>query len=312
MKHPANKAARPAFTLVEMLIVISIIGLLAALLFPVFARVREGARATSCNSNLRQLGLAFTQYAQDYGGRFPGTGDAYQPPGNTGACFASTCNGWQAGKGHWVSGVPTQFLAETDPPFAPKKDNNNVINKADVEGGALFSYVKSASTFYCPSDPYGSDKKLSYSMNCALTLLSQTRIRTPADIVLLVDEQGANDGYFWAVNSDGTANGAAFGVSKVSVGKSTDQLTTRHNGGGNLLYVDGHVKFFQFNQFPLDSSPQGLANKWKTAGSPRFHDRAFGKYGSNTPPGIGTGRYMNDFCDASAGPGSADGTANIP
>jgi len=311
MKHPANQSPRPAFTLVEMLIVISIIGLLAALLFPVFARVRESARTTSCSSNLRQLGLAFTQYTQDYGGRYPGSGDAFQA-GTTGACFASTCNGWQKGAGHWVSGAPGTFLADTASPFAPIK-TSGVINHADVEDGALFSYVKSASTFYCPSDPYGSDKKLSYSMNCALTLLSQTRIRTPADIVLLVDEQGPNDGYFWAVNAhkDGPPISNISGVSPPA-GTSTDQLTTRHNGGGNLLFVDGHVKFFQFNEFPLDNSPQGLANKWKTAGSPRFHDRAFGKYGSNTPPGMGTGRYMNDFCDASAGPGTDDGTANRP
>jgi len=62
---------RRAFTLIELLVVIAIIGILAALLFPVFARVREKARATSCASNLRQVGMAATMYAEDAGGVYP-------------------------------------------------------------------------------------------------------------------------------------------------------------------------------------------------------------------------------------------------
>ncbi len=54
------------FTLIELLVVIAIIALLAAVLFPVFAKAREKARQTSCASNLKQLGLAWLMYAQDY------------------------------------------------------------------------------------------------------------------------------------------------------------------------------------------------------------------------------------------------------
>src|SRR5437588_2432947 len=60
-----------AFTLIELLVVIAIIAILAAILFPVFAQAREKARAISCTSNLKQLGLGFLLYAQDYDERFP-------------------------------------------------------------------------------------------------------------------------------------------------------------------------------------------------------------------------------------------------
>ena len=59
------------FTLIELLVVIAIIALLAAILFPVFARARENARRASCQSNLKQIALGMAQYVQDYDERFP-------------------------------------------------------------------------------------------------------------------------------------------------------------------------------------------------------------------------------------------------
>ena len=65
------KCMRRGFTLIELLVVIAIIAILAAILFPVFAQMKDRARRTACTSNLRQLYLAFYQYADDNGGLFP-------------------------------------------------------------------------------------------------------------------------------------------------------------------------------------------------------------------------------------------------
>jgi len=66
-----RRAERKGFTLIELLVVIAIIAILAAILFPVFARARENARRSSCQSNLKNIGLGVIQYTQDADENFP-------------------------------------------------------------------------------------------------------------------------------------------------------------------------------------------------------------------------------------------------
>jgi prepilin-type N-terminal cleavage/methylation domain-containing protein len=66
-----NSKPKQAFTLIELLVVIAIISILAAILFPVFARARENARRTSCVSNGKQMGIAAMMYVQDYDETYP-------------------------------------------------------------------------------------------------------------------------------------------------------------------------------------------------------------------------------------------------
>jgi prepilin-type N-terminal cleavage/methylation domain-containing protein/prepilin-type processing-associated H-X9-DG protein len=72
LQNKGGSRVRAAFTLIELLVVIAIIAILASILFPVFGRARENARRSSCQSNLKQIGLGIMQYTQDYDERLPG------------------------------------------------------------------------------------------------------------------------------------------------------------------------------------------------------------------------------------------------
>jgi prepilin-type N-terminal cleavage/methylation domain-containing protein/prepilin-type processing-associated H-X9-DG protein len=247
MQQNCQPRRRSGFTLIEILTVIAIIALLAAILFPVFSRAREKARATTCLSNLQQLGMAFQQYVQDAGRRYPGAGE-FQKWGN-GA--------------HWVSGTnsTTEGLAGNNAPY----DLSTTHPSANIEGGALYPYVRNGDVYHCPSAKDGDIKRVTYSMNCAIAGMNDVRLRTPSEIVLLVDEAHNNDGFFYTETNN-----------------STDTITDVHNGAGNILFTDGHAKSYTNGQYPLvNSQSNNAAKALKTSltGAPRFYDKAFGSAG---------------------------------
>lgn len=159
-----TRPVRLAFTLVELLVVIAIIALLAAILFPVFARARENARRASCQSNLKQLGLAFQQYTQDYDDRLPHCGS-----------------------------YPMTFLGG----WIPGSDGNAYPFPGDVTKGGLYPYVKNSQVYICPSDAQSAQFGFSYTMSHQASARMVSENQTPSQTILLVDEGGAmNDGDF--------------------------------------------------------------------------------------------------------------------
>ena len=112
---------RRGFTLIELLVVIAIIAILAAILFPVFARAREKARQASCASNLKQLALGFMMYAQDYDDKLPGQNLAHYPGGPTAypndACCVERNIAWEVTQPYIKNRQVLQCPSENDSNF---------------------------------------------------------------------------------------------------------------------------------------------------------------------------------------------------
>jgi len=123
---------RNGFTLIELLVVIAIIAILAAILFPVFAKAREKARQSSCQSNLKQIALAVLQYCQDYDERGP----IYSSNGRLNAA------GVMQGCGGQTCGMAVVYAADS---------NGGAGDIGKSAGAVLQPYVKSSQIFYCPS-----------------------------------------------------------------------------------------------------------------------------------------------------------------
>ncbi|MEN6345072.1 MAG: DUF1559 domain-containing protein [Armatimonadia bacterium] len=193
---------RNGFTLIELLVVIAIIAILAAILFPVFARAREKARQVTCASNLRQLGLSLTMYLSDYEDTFP---------------YHLIAVGMSSTYVNWLS--------------------------------SLDAYTRNHRIYECPTnkpDTYSgpTDLTLSYVWNRDLNGRWASEIDDPSVLICSLDGMQVSCSYTGNDtfrDTDGTDY-----TEDPNHGASPHRtIFSRHNGGGNCLFLDGHCKWLK-------------------------------------------------------------------
>lgn len=229
------RGATRGFTLIELLVVIAIIAILAAILFPVLARAKGKSQQIACLSNIKQLGLAFLQYTDDWDGGFPWDGSIWTP----------TTTGWVSVPGGDYS--------------------------IDIRAGSLWPYTKDAKVYLCPVDwkkLKSNYSPITYAMNQELGRprgvgppLSLSDVRQPARCIMLIEEDdfsalgiGLNDGTFVPFAGDTPSQG------------QLDWPARRHFGGGNHVFVDGHAKWYPYTELVKVSAagkPIGKTDLWK-------------------------------------------------
>ncbi len=216
MKHH-TRLVKDGFTLIELLVVIAIIAILAAILFPVFAKAREKARQTRCMSNLKQIGMAFKMYSQDYDG-----------------LIVKRVNDIAWGQilfaNKYVSSAQI-FFCPSIVPGNTKITNLNVrYTRADGARSWLYEHTYAI---------YGRTSREPYEERLdggATVIMHYEKVDTPANYVFITEATNyvPNSGLpVWYFNSSAITSGNP-PYSAISL--------KRHNAVANALFVDGHVE----------------------------------------------------------------------
>ncbi len=218
------QSRRKGFTLIELLVVIAIIAILAAILFPVFARARDRARQASCMSNLRQIGTAILMYCQDYdetmppwemrpgGFRVRGDYDLLEPYTMNEQLFVcpsgSYSSNWHnrhlnlpEGEGFWMSHVRTSYNAVRA--YAGRGLGPTPMGGRDFAPAALAEIIR------------------------------------PAETILMLEARTTNLGY---PDRYGFCNDTFEPIGGMGDDGRVGQIMYRHSQQMNILHCDGHVR----------------------------------------------------------------------
>ena len=251
-----NSARQPGgFTLIELLVVIAIIAILAAILFPAFARARENARRASCGSNLKQLGLGFLQYAQDSDEHFP-CGIAAPVAGNNGGLFDGV--GWGGEIYSYVKsgqvytcpsdttlpGTGTQVVSYGynaaivfDRPNINATPINCAISTFNATAMTVLLFEVSHSTAIVTSGNEGACGTA--AIPCSPSALpNQGSPNIYSNVYVPTDNPGGSllaTGYMTV----------PVGLAQTSASPDYSGPTGRHFDGSNVLLCDGHVKWLR-------------------------------------------------------------------
>ncbi len=222
--RPATSRAA-AFTLIELLTVIAIISILAALLFPAISSVRQGGYQTQCVSNLRQIGGAFISYASDNKGQLPLLDDG------TGMLWDMVLAGWKAGTMQYLPPAPGKSCGNGVWTCPATQSGTTTYGGYGVAEGSLFEYSNSTNTI---GGNYGS------------AYLQQ--VKYPSHTWLVGDAAFTSSNYavgwyaIWPPSPSGTW-------------QPDHTPALRHcNATANVCMVDGHVEALTLSEL---GSPQG-------------------------------------------------------
>ena len=281
----ARCTAKYGFTLIELLVVIAVIALLAAILFPVFARARENARKTSCLSNVRQLGLGFMQYAQDYDEKLPLGSKVIYPGGGA--------TGWYVGVG-WGGQIfpyvksaqiykcPSDSTTATAPLVPVSYGGNDQVMEDDVNvgvGGVTgFNHIASMNA---PAKTVllfelrGSTANVTDSLEsggppntCVSGGHANFFCRGGGSPMATVEKYAT--GYLGGKSFTGSFGGSGCTLNAGYVNDCMVDAVGRHLEGSNYAFCDGHAKWLKGSMVspgPRATSSIGVQSASNAAGT---------------------------------------------